>query len=113
MKPQEGTAKGVTLAYLRVSLDKQDLDRQRDTVERLRSEFGWRGEGIDDEDEDSEILLENRPGGKLLLDRIRRGGVERIWVSEIDRMGRGLYRSGERRGGEGRRFLWAPDHKKK
>jgi DNA invertase Pin-like site-specific DNA recombinase len=91
MKPQEGTAKGVTLAYLRVSLDKQDLDRQRDTVERLRSEFGWRVEVIDDEDEDSEILLENRPGGKLLLDRIRRGGVERIWVSEIDRMGRGLY----------------------
>ena len=92
MKPPKPTQEtGITLAYLRVSTDKQDLDRQRDTVERLRSEFGWRVEVIEDEDQDSEILLEDRPGGKRLLDRVRRGGIERVWIPELDRLGRSLY----------------------
>ena len=92
MKPPKPTQEtGITLAYLRVSTDKQDLDRQRDTVERLRSEFGWRVEVIEDEDQDSEILLEDRPGGKRLLDRVRRCGIERVWIPELDRLGRSLY----------------------
>src|ERR1035441_9155710 len=89
MKPSQET--GVTLAYLRVSLDKQDLDRQRDTVERLRNEFGWCVEVFEDKDEDSEILLEDRPAGRRLLERVRRGGVERVWVPELDRLGRSMY----------------------
>ena len=89
MKPSQET--GITLAYLRVSTDKQDLDRQRDTVERLRNESGWRVEVFEDQAKDSEILLEDRPGGKRLLERVRRGGVERVWVPEIDRLGRSLY----------------------
>ncbi|MCX6632458.1 MAG: recombinase family protein [Candidatus Solibacter sp.] len=91
MKPPKATEQGATLAYLRMSTDKQDLDRQNETVETIRTKFGWRVEVIEDEAEDSDILLEHRPGGKRLLERIRRGGVERVWVSEIDRLGRGLY----------------------
>ena len=90
MKPPQETARGVTLAYLRVSLDKQDLDRQRDTLERLRAKFDWQIELFEDKDEDSEILLEHRPGGKQLLDRFRRGGVVRVWVPELDRLGRSM-----------------------
>ena len=90
MKSKE-TKPGITLAYLRVSTDKQDLERQRDTVKRLRNEYGWNVETIEDEDKDSEILLENRPGGKRLLERVRRDRIERVWVPELDRLGRSLY----------------------
>jgi site-specific DNA recombinase len=85
------TKSGITLAYLRVSTNQQDLERQRDTVKRLRDEYGWNVEVIEDADKDSEILLENRPGGKRLLERVRQGGIERVWVPELDRLGRSMY----------------------
>ncbi|MGA1998333.1 MAG: recombinase family protein [Bryobacteraceae bacterium] len=90
MKQPEQQQAGVTLAYLRVSLDKQDLKRQQEEVEQLRREHGWQIEEPFRDKDDSGILLENRPGGKRLLERIRKGGVARIWVSEPDRLGRGF-----------------------
>jgi site-specific DNA recombinase len=80
---------GITLAYLRVSTDKQDTARQKLMVERLR-ERGLTVEVFEDEDEKSVVLMQDRPGGRQALERVRQGGVYRFWVPEFDRIGRSL-----------------------
>lgn len=75
-----------TIALLRCSTNHQDLDHQRRAAETWAHFAGADLEVI--EEHGISGAAARRPGLDELLARVRRGGVDAVWVLELSRLGR-------------------------
>jgi DNA invertase Pin-like site-specific DNA recombinase len=83
-----------TIAYIRVSTQEQaettlSLDAQRARIASYCAALGWAvSDVVSDAGESAKSL--QRPGMSELLDRIRKGDVERVVVAKLDRLTRSV-----------------------
>lgn len=75
--------------YIRVSTEKQTVEVQRYEINRYCSEQGIEVDAWIEESISGAIKPSARLLGKLILDRIKKGGL--ILVTEISRLGRNVY----------------------
>ncbi len=76
-----------TVAYVRVSTDKQDLDNQRFEIERFCQQRGYVVDEWDQETVSGTVKVKDRKVGAL-LDKLEAGDI--LIVSEVSRLSRSL-----------------------
>ncbi len=84
-----------TAVYRRVSTDKQD--NSLEVQEVLNAEYctrlslpmvGGKAELFEDPDTSGSIFFVEREGGRLLMERLQRGGIKHLVTAKQDRLGR-------------------------